>query len=46
MQYMEEQISEDMEREVEKFWDNPQNILYLIDLIFLSGDAGKKVIAS
>lgn len=43
---MEEQISDDMEREVEKFWDNPQNILYLIDLIFLSGDTGKKVIAS
>ena len=40
------QVTEEQIRETDKFWENPQNILNLIDLIFLSGDPGKEIIPS
>lgn len=39
-------VTDDMVEEMDKFWENPQNILNLIDLIFLSGDPGKEIIPS
>lgn len=31
-------MPEDISGQVDKFWSNPENILHLIDLIFLSSE--------
>lgn len=34
------------EEEVEKFWENPDNVMRLVDLIFLMEDPDREVIPS
>lgn len=36
-------IPQEMIQEAERFWDNPQNILHLIDLLFLNEDESKQI---
>lgn len=33
-----EHVTEDLIKETDKFWENPQNIINLIDLLFLGRD--------
>lgn len=40
------QVSDDQIRETQHFWDDPQKIMNLIDLLFLWEDADKKQICS
>lgn len=40
------QVDEDLIRETDRFWENPQNIMNLIDLLFLWDDPDKKQICS
>lgn len=42
----EQQVSGDLIQETERFWENPKNILNLIDLIFLWDDEDRKNIPS
>ena len=39
-------VSDDMIQETERFWESPQKIMNLIDLLFLWEDEGKKQIYS
>ena len=39
-------VSDDLIRETERFWDDPQKIMNLIDLLFLWEDPDKKQICS
>lgn len=39
-------MTDELIRDTEHFWDDPQNIMYLIDLIFLSEDPDKEHICS
>lgn len=42
----ERELTEDQIRKVEKFWEDPQKILDLIDLIFLCEDPEKRQVCS
>jgi len=39
-------VSDDLIRETERFWDDPQKIMNLIDLLFLWEDEDKKQVCS
>lgn len=39
-------VSDEMIQETERFWDDPQKIMNLIDLLFLWEDEDKKQICS
>lgn len=36
-------VTEDQIRKVEKFWEDPENIMRLLDLLFLCEDQEKKI---
>ena len=40
------QVSEEHIREAEHFWEDPQNIMRLLDLLFLYEDSDKKQFCS
>lgn len=40
------ELTEDQIRKVERFWEDPQKILDLIDLIFLCEDPEKRQVCS
>ena len=40
------QLTEEMIREVDRFWEDPQRIMNLIDLLFLFEDPEKEQIVS
>ena len=40
------QVSDDLIQETERFWDDPQKIMNLIDLLFLWEDEDRKQIYS
>ena len=43
MKEEETRVSEDLIRETDNFWDDPQKIMNLIDLIFLMDEDKEKV---
>jgi len=36
------QLPEDLIRQTENFWNDPQKVMYLVDLLFLFDDSDKK----
>lgn len=44
--YMEEEEKENLTRDAEKIWDDPEKIMHLIDILFLWEDTEKKQVCS
>ena len=44
--YMEEEEKENLTRDAEKIWEDPEKIMHLIDILFLWEDTDKRQVCS